>query len=348
LEYLYDMRGINSAINAPNNCRIDFMHDEEGRIRKSYKRESSSIKYLLSYQTYDTEGNILKMWTEDTTGNTISSFTYTYDMNGNRRTEINDLDKTSKSYDYDGINQLLEEKYYDASGNPAGQISYRYDLLGNRTKKITSGVTTYYGYNAANEITWLNSNSSYTHDSNGNLTYDGTNTYAYNARNELIQVSQGSTVIATYEYNYEGLRTKKVAGGVTEYYYYNGDQLAFITNASNAVKYSFTRDTDGNLLNMTDYTGATPSTYWYLFDAHGNVIALADKNTARVANYKYDAWGNITQSSGSVKTGDGLWLSDANPFRYSSYQYDPETSFYYLKSRYYTPFLGRFLVKIIL
>lgn len=72
---------------------------------------------------------------------------------------------------------------------------------------------------------------------------------------------------------------------------------------------------------------------------------LADKNTAFVANYKYDAWGNITQSSSSVQTGDGLWLDDANPFKYAGYQYDKETYFYYLKSRYYSPFLGRFLTR---
>ncbi len=36
-------------------------------------------------------------------------------------------------------------------------------------------------------------------------------------------------------------------------------------------------------------------------------------------------------------------MRDANPFRYSGYQYDWETGLYYLKARYYSPGLGRFL-----
>ena len=38
-------------------------------------------------------------------------------------------------------------------------------------------------------------------------------------------------------------------------------------------------------------------------------------------------------------------LSQENPFRYSMYQYDEETGFYYLKSRYYNPDLGRFITR---
>ncbi|MTI66252.1 MAG: RHS repeat-associated core domain-containing protein, partial [Firmicutes bacterium] len=38
-----------------------------------------------------------------------------------------------------------------------------------------------------------------------------------------------------------------------------------------------------------------------------------------------------------------LWK--ANPFRYSGYQYDDKTGLYYLKSRYYSPFIGRFITR---
>lgn len=42
----------------------------------------------------------------------------------------------------------------------------------------------------------------------------------------------------------------------------------------------------GRAINMIDYTGATPQTYWYLYDAHGNVVGLADKNGSKVATYE--------------------------------------------------------------
>ena len=56
-----------------------------------------------------------------------------------------------------------------------------------------------------------------------------------------------------------------------------------------------------------------------------------------VVQYVYDAWGNHTVS------GSNTTLGNLNPFRYRSYFYDPEIYLYYLKSRYYDPFVGRFL-----
>jgi len=51
-----------------------------------------------------------------------------------------------------------------------------------------------------------------------------------------------------------------------------------------------------------------------------------------------------TPQSGPI-TGNGEPLASANPFRYSGYQFDVETGFYYLKYRYYIPSLGRFLTR---
>ena len=47
-------------------------------------------------------------------------------------------------------------------------------------------------------------------------------------------------------------------------------------------------------------------------------------------------------------TGNGELLRDANPFRYSGYQFDPETEFYYLKNRYYSAYLGRFITEDVI
>lgn len=64
---------------------------------------------------------------------------------------------------------------------------------------------------------------------------------------------------------------------------------------------------------------------------------MIDISGTEVASYVYDAWGNIR----SV-TGDPI-LSELNPFRYHGYVYDEESELYYLQSRYYDPFVGRFL-----
>ena len=64
---------------------------------------------------------------------------------------------------------------------------------------------------------------------------------------------------------------------------------------------------------------------------------MIDLSGTEVASYVYDSWGNIR----SV-TGDPI-LSELNPLRYRGYVYDGESELYYLQSRYYDPFVGRFL-----
>ena len=77
--------------------------------------------------------------------------------------------------------------------------------------------------------------------------------------------------------------------------------------------------------------------YYYIKNVQNDIVAIADKNGTVVANYYYDAWGNITQITGDTA------LAQTNPLRYRSYYYDSETGYYHLKSRYYSPEVGRFL-----
>ena len=69
-------------------------------------------------------------------------------------------------------------------------------------------------------------------------------------------------------------------------------------------------------------------------------MALVDSaNGNMVVTYTYDAWGNVLNVDGSLKTSLGV----LNPFRYRGYVYDSETKLYYLQSRYYNPEIGRFI-----
>jgi RHS repeat-associated protein len=65
------------------------------------------------------------------------------------------------------------------------------------------------------------------------------------------------------------------------------------------------------------------------------VLAITDQSGTIVAEYSYDAWGNILSQSGD--------LADINPLRYAGYYYDDETKFYYLMNRYYNPDSGVFI-----
>ncbi len=57
----------------------------------------------------------------------------------------------------------------------------------------------------------------YTCDSNGNMTGDGTHTYEYSQRNRLATVDSGAT--GTYSYDGDGRRVKKTARGAAAVFF---------------------------------------------------------------------------------------------------------------------------------
>ncbi|MGB9620578.1 MAG: RHS repeat domain-containing protein, partial [Armatimonadota bacterium] len=87
--------------------------------------------------------------------------------------------------------------------------------------------------------------------------------------------------------------------------------------------------------------------YWFVYDANGNVgqiLAAADWSVA--ARYEYDPYGNVI---GPDPDEDGDWMDDAtayalaNPIRFSTKWFDPETGLGYWGERYCSPRLGRWM-----
>ena len=58
-----------------------------------------------------------------------------------------------------------------------------------------------------------------------------------------------------------------------------------------------------------------------------------------MVEYKYDGYGNIISIIDRTTNNIG----EKNPYRYRSYYFDTETSWYYLNSRYYDSSIGRFI-----
>ena len=148
----------------------------------------------------------------------------------------------------------------------------------------------------------------------------------------------GSTRIATVkldtrdwqmEYNTSGLRTRRISDDNTYSYIYAGDKLMRMTVGDDILDFSY--DANGAPLTMT-YNGTV---YYYITNLQGDVMAVESATGSSVAQYVYDAWGNIIAMMGT--------LAELNPLRYRGYVYDQETGFYYLQSRYYDPAIGRFI-----
>ena len=84
------------------------------------------------------------------------------------------------------------------------------------------------------------------------------------------------------------------------------------------------------------------SKYAYRRDAQGNIIAILDNSGKVMVKYRYNAWGSF--SSECVDNSDTAnRLSFCNAFLYRGYYYCMELGLYYLKSRFYDPYIGRFI-----
>ena len=115
-----------------------------------------------------------------------------------------------------------------------------------------------------------------------------------------------------------------------------------VTGSGNtAIHQLFSYDSSGNVVSV-DYSsngGSTFTTYYYLRNAQNDIVKIIDGNGATVVEYKYDSWGKLLSTTGSLAS----TLGTNQPFRYRGYVYDAETGWYYLQSRYYDPSIGRFI-----
>jgi RHS repeat-associated protein len=134
------------------------------------------------------------------------------------------------------------------------------------------------------------------------------------------------------KYYADGLRAKKQTGTNATSYVYNlaGKLVAEAKGASaTAITANYIWGPDRALVKKEVGGGD----YYYLYNGHGDVIQMVDRNGNVVNNYQYDEWGNILTSNETI----------SNPFKYAGEVYDDETGLYYLRARYYDPSMGRFI-----
>ena len=146
-----------------------------------------------------------------------------------------------------------------------------------------------------------------------------------------------------YTYDGNGMRYKKVVGGKTTNFYYNGTQLLLEDRVSGIGRIYYIYGASG-IAGMVLQEGYSPKTYYFDKNTLGDIIAIRDENGNVVASYKYDAWGNHTVQNeyGGIDYSTTS-IGNINPFRYRGYYYDTETGFYYLQTRYYDPTICRFI-----
>jgi RHS repeat-associated protein len=256
-----------------------------------------------------------------------------YDNAGNRTSKTNYLDNSLDSYTYDNIYQLTQVTEA-VNGNPASTTeSYSYDLGGNRLSSLNVAS---YTYDSSNHLNSSSDGVTYTYDNNGNtatkVDASGTTTYTWNNLNQLTSVAlPGTGGTVTFKYDPFGRRIQKVSpmSGSTNYLYDGANSVQDVNASGNTVaRYAQGLGIDQPLAMLR---GGASS--FYQADGLGSITGLGDGSGNVATTYKYDLFGKLSASTGTL----------VNPFQYTGRDYDPETGLRYYRARYYDSVIGRFI-----
>lgn len=262
-----------------------------------------------------------------------ASIAKTYD-DANRQKTLTLQNGVVETYDYTDAGELKSIAYAKGATS-LGVITYTYDSAGRRITRVsgidTAGLPTPVSttsYNAANQLTqWGSQTIGY--DLNGNMTSDGASTYTWNVRNQLESISVGSP--AAFGYDAFGRRRTKIvaAQGTSTKVQYDGLNIVRELNPAGAqVASLWTGLGLDETFSRTD-AGGTSS---LLTDALNSTVSLTDSAGTKTTGYSYDAYGN-TATAGPA---------NPNSQQYAGRENDA-TGLYYMRARYYSPKLGRFI-----
>ena len=343
MSYAYSTTtGLLSSLNATvQNSSIPVTYTYQGANQLRSKAIGSVMTKAYNFGTSSGYRTALPNYVNyrDSSGNLIYGDNCYYDSNG-RLVKILDSGSsttTRATYGYDQQGQLTSAM---VGGT---RHTYSYDTAGNiQSKKVGSTTTNYYTYgnSAWRDLLTAYGGNTITY-SGGNPTkyYDGS-TFTWTQGRRLATAKVGSTNIS-YTYDMAGVRSSKTVGS-TKYDFTTLSGL--VTRQTGGGKtIDFVYDENNQPLAMK-YNNTL---YYYVLNAQGDVIALADQNGNLIAKYSYDPWGKLLSvtPNGWLDEQNAYYLevAEANPLRYRGYYYDAETGFYYLQSRYYDPEIGRFI-----
>jgi RHS repeat-associated protein len=306
----YDALSRRTSLTRPNSVNTSYSYDNGCGL---YLEPANTLSRLLSV-------------THAKSGTTLDGASYAVDNAGNRTSRTPQPSGTASNFSYDAIYELTQ-----VTQGGSTTESYTYDPVGNRLSSLNLSP---YSYNTSNELT-STPNATYTYDNNGNTLTKvvGSNTtqYFWDYENRMSSVTlPGSGGTVQFKYDPFGRRIYKSSSSGTSVFAYDGDNLIEETNSSGTAvaRYSQGLNIDEPLAMLR--SGATS---FYHADGLGSITSLTNSSGAIAQTYTFDSFGNLTNSSGSL----------TNPFQYTAREFDPETSLYYYRARYYDQSAGRFL-----
>ncbi len=298
---------------------VSYAYDAVGRRTTMNVSGQQQVSY-----SYDNADRL----TQITQGSSVVSLSYDA---ANRRTSLTLPNGVVMAYSYDAASQLTGITY-SLGQTTLGTLTYAYDQSSRRAQAGGSFARTGLPqplatatFNAANRLTqWGAGTLNY--DANGNLSSDGANTYTWDARDRLVTISGG--ISASFQYDALGRRVSRTVNGATRSFLYDG---------ANIVQEQLGGGQIGNLLTglgVDEHLVRTDPgwTQYFLSDALGSTLALADSSGSVLTQYTYEPFGQTNVTGAPAP----------QSFQYTGREND-ETALYYHRARYYSPLMARFV-----
>jgi len=228
----------------------------------------------------------------------------------------------AQSFTYDDVGRLVT-----ATGWEAWQRRFDYDRWGNRTGvwDATVGGTQIQSIglqqqagsspgapsNRMQTMTQVGSTLTQQYDAAGNLINDGVHAYRYDAEGRLVKVDASTANEAVYSYDANNWRVKKLVGGVTTYYIWEGAVV------------------------IAEYSTTTPQ------GSGGLKFYHRDQLSTRMIT---DASGVVKGTQGHLPFGeDAGTFAEVEKHAFTGYERDSESGTDYAVNRQYYTNVGRFM-----
>ncbi|MCP3889256.1 MAG: hypothetical protein GY702_10335, partial [Desulfobulbaceae bacterium] len=347
--FTYDSASRIETVDGPwENDTLTYSYDDLDRITSVQLQNGRTRTYV-----YDTLGRLKKIQ--------VGTEEFTYEYEDAKSPLIKKLIRpngSSTGYNYDTLNRLLEVANSNDELVVLSKFEYRYNDQDQRDRETITGALappapteglTQSEYNNVNQLL-ENSDpaESFIYDNDGNMVQGYTQagypfTAVYDQEDRLASLSftdsDGLNHVVRYTYRYDSflVRIEKLENDVLTSdtrIIRNGRLAAQERDGNNSVirEYIWGKNLGGGIGGLLQLSEGE-SDYFYLYDGKGNVTSLLDNTGSTVAQYRYDSFGKLVTTTGSLE----------QPFQFSTKRYDPDTGLNYYGYRFYNPSIERWM-----
>lgn len=203
-QYQYDVTGNRTKLTLPNGLVTDYAYDAQNRNTQSVEKKNGAAVLTYNYR-FDRAG--IRRWAEqlDVSPITLGNRTITYGYDAQYRLTSESWTGASRTYTYDLAGNRLTQ--VEVNGGTTVSTTLTYDVLNRLTGSTAAGTTISYGYDKNGNRT--------------SRTVNGqAETYLWDTRDRLVSVTSNGTT-ETNVYDYRTRRVAKTLGSTTTRYRYD-------------------------------------------------------------------------------------------------------------------------------